>query len=64
MISIGLLNKSNVIETTSNVSKSANSTDVKNSDISISQESFNNSHDDEDDISNECNDNSSLYTVD
>ena len=63
MISIGLLNKSNVIETTSNVSKSANSTDVKNSDISISQESFNNSHDDEDDISNECNDNSSLYTV-
>ena len=64
MISIGLLNKSNVIETPSNVSKSANSTDVKNSDISISQESFNNSYDDEDDISNECNDNSSLYTVD
>ena len=32
MISIGLLNKSNVIETTSNVSNSANSTDVKNSD--------------------------------
>ena len=61
MISIGLLNKSNVIEITSNISENANFTDVNNSDISISQD---NSHDDEDDISNESNDNSSLYTVD
>ena len=64
MISIGLLNKSNVIETTSNDSESANSKDVNNSDTSISQESFNDSHDDEDDISIESNDNSTLYTVD
>ena len=64
MINIGLLNKSNIIQTTSNDLESTKSIDVNNLDISISQESFNTSHDDEDDISNESNDNSSLYNAD